>query len=878
MADGTVKIGTELDTAGFDAGLNQIKASASKGSDLIKGAFTALGVAIAGIATAIGTAGFKFNSQMENYQAGFTSLLGSAEKANQMVKELQTMAAKTPFELTDLAKASQTLLAFGVDAKSIIPTLQAIGDVSMGNKERFQALALAFGQVQAAGKLTGQDLLQMINAGFNPLQEISKKTGKSMEELRVEMGKGAISAQDVSDAFKSATVEGGRFNGAMEKQSKTLTGQFSTLKDNFSKLSGQIMTPLYNVIKNNLFPVASDLISKLSYGLDTGQWYGFDVVINNITKSLGLAATAFIGFKAGAIIQGVVQSFQFAQVQLALYTATANGATIAQGLLNGTLTISQGVVAMLTGQITLSTLATALWTKAQMALNASMMANPIPWAIALVATLATGLIFLSDALVKVSKSTSDSMTKAFDNFTATVINAKSRLDEFAGAFSAYDAKGAEIQTSIETVQAGITEITTLATEERRALTDSEIAKLDEYFLKLQTLEEQELKIMEAKRDAVATVTQSILDNLTLSAEEYKTKGAEMLATQQDIDNQTLTQIDKARMDEVAALNLKFGDQANISNQAYADQLKNINTNYDNQKQAVADGLAKQWEQYVAGYAKLIGVDEEYNRKVTVTLSDRYGNQTTMDASMEDEMSRHTKELDYINTTYANDNNRKNAEIEDENRLHNDNMGEIWKELTNGMDDTKKQQLTTLIAMVADASSKGAEVEGKYGDMTKGIVSKLDDLAPDTKKSMENAMQPLIDTIDNKKPTILQRITTLGMDILKALNKSLGNASPSKKTRKIFKNVMLGMMLGMGGEERKLFDKVDDIFSRLTAAMNLSGMGIESNLSTGNIYNRAYNTIPIAINGSYTSNVLVDGEVLATTVNTVDSRRQLQYGY
>lgn len=159
--DGKVVIGTELDKKGFETGLQSMGSSAERGMGIIKSTAAGVGLAIAAIGTAVGVAGFNFNSQMEQYKAGFSSLLGSADKANQMVSNLQQMAAKTPFELTDLAKASQTLLAFGADAETIMPTLKNIGDVSLGNKERFQALSLAFGQVQASGKLMGQDLLQI---------------------------------------------------------------------------------------------------------------------------------------------------------------------------------------------------------------------------------------------------------------------------------------------------------------------------------------------------------------------------------------------------------------------------------------------------------------------------------------------------------------------------------------------------------------------------------------------------------------------------------------------------------------------------------------------------------------------------------------------
>lgn len=160
-----VKLGLNKDN--FDNGINEAKGQSSGLTNYLKGAFQyAVGRGMFdllrdGIKGAWDTA-IGFNSEMEQSQASFTSLLGDAGKAKAMLGDLSNFAAKTPFELTDLTKASQTLLGFGIDAKSVMPDLQMLGDVSMGNKERFQGLALVYSQVQSQGKLMGQDLLQMI--------------------------------------------------------------------------------------------------------------------------------------------------------------------------------------------------------------------------------------------------------------------------------------------------------------------------------------------------------------------------------------------------------------------------------------------------------------------------------------------------------------------------------------------------------------------------------------------------------------------------------------------------------------------------------------------------------------------------------------------
>lgn len=319
--DGKIKIGIELDKTDLDKGLQLFETSAEKGFGIISSAAQGVALAIVGIGTAVGVAGITFNSQMEQYQAGFTTLLGSAEKATQLVGNLKQMASQTPFELTDLAKASQVLLGFGVSAESLIPTLKNIGDVSLGNKDNFQGLALAFAQVQASGKLMGQDLNQMINNGFNPLQEISRTTGKSMADLKDEMSNGAISAEMVAKAFQTATSEGGRFAGAMEAQSKTLAGQWSTLKDNFNELSGKILKPLSDFLTNTLLPKLNEIFTALSKKIDTTDWNNLLNIITLVGQVIVPVIASFISLKVAldivSLIKAVTLAFQLLNSTLA---------------------------------------------------------------------------------------------------------------------------------------------------------------------------------------------------------------------------------------------------------------------------------------------------------------------------------------------------------------------------------------------------------------------------------------------------------------------------------------------------------------------------------------------------------------------------------
>lgn len=168
-------------------------------------------------------------SEMESLQISFKTLAGE-QMGGELFEQIKEFELRTPMIMQDLAAGAQTMLAFNIPAQEVMEHLKAIGDISMGDSEKFKSLTLAFSQMSATGKLMGQDLLQMINAGFNPLQVISEQTGKSIGDLKDEMSKGAISTKMVQDAFHAAAAEGGQFNGMLEAQSKTLKGAISNLE------------------------------------------------------------------------------------------------------------------------------------------------------------------------------------------------------------------------------------------------------------------------------------------------------------------------------------------------------------------------------------------------------------------------------------------------------------------------------------------------------------------------------------------------------------------------------------------------------------------------------------------------------------------------
>lgn len=251
-------------------------------------------ILLGGILTGVVARAFiKAGAEMENYTTQFEVLLGSAGAAKDKIQELTEFSKKTPFQFKDLAEAEKLMLSFGLEANKTSKYLKVLGDISLGNKQRFQSLSLAFSQAQSAGKLMGQDLLQMINAGFNPLKEISKTTGESILQLKERMGSAAgISAKELSEAFENATKKGGQFHNGLQRMSSTVTGLSSTFQD---QLGAAMRDMMESGVWDNILLGMENLVSVMSKALESklfAKWgRQIGMVTDKIIELLGIEQT-----------------------------------------------------------------------------------------------------------------------------------------------------------------------------------------------------------------------------------------------------------------------------------------------------------------------------------------------------------------------------------------------------------------------------------------------------------------------------------------------------------------------------------------------------------------------------------------------------------
>ena len=289
MAKGnSVKIRIDGDASDLERKLKNIGNTAKAGLADVKAGVDMATAAIGKLAS-VAEKGIAYNATIEQLKTSFEVMTGSAEKAVDVVERLRVMGAETPFETADLAKTTQLLMQYGFNADEAIDRMKMLGDVAQGNTNAMNSIALGYAQMASAGKVSLVDLKQMISAGFNPLQEISERTGESMASLYDRISKGKMSVDEITQSMQAATSEGGKFFGGMEKQSKTLAGQLSTLKDNADQLLGSLTEGVSEGLRDQMLPFANNLVAELQEAFDTGGYQGLvDTATDMIPDLLGM--------------------------------------------------------------------------------------------------------------------------------------------------------------------------------------------------------------------------------------------------------------------------------------------------------------------------------------------------------------------------------------------------------------------------------------------------------------------------------------------------------------------------------------------------------------------------------------------------------------
>lgn len=303
--------------------------------------------------------GLDYNRSMESYLTNFKVMLGDEQLAAEKLEEIRRMAASTPFSLSDLTEGTQTLLQFGVAADDTTGVLKRLGDISLGNADKLQTLVRAYGKMSSAQKVTLENVNMMIDAGFNPLNQICDATGESMSALYKRISDGKVSFNELEATVAAATSEGGQFYNGMLEASQTFNGRLSTLKDNVAALTGELTSGLFSAL-GDIIVKANELVVSITE--DDSKMAALKETIGVLTAAVVAVTAAVLSYKATVAATTAITALQTAATtaMAAAHKAAAAGATGLQ--------------------------------VAQAALNTVLSANPIGLVVAALAALAAGLV------------------------------------------------------------------------------------------------------------------------------------------------------------------------------------------------------------------------------------------------------------------------------------------------------------------------------------------------------------------------------------------------------------------------------------------------------------------------------------------------------
>lgn len=312
----------------------ELKSKLNESTNLLKGFQTTIGGVLGGAALGIsiksmGDFAINASKKFEQAQISFSKMLQSEKDGQRLINDIQDLANATPMTSDSLANNARLLLNFNAVAKDeVIPTLKMLGDITGGDQARMDSLTLAFAQSASAGRLMGQDLLQMINAGFNPLQIMAEKTGKSIAQLKDDMSKGKISTDMVIQAFKDATEAGGKFYGMMEAQSQSKAGLEATKADSLEILARTITDKAMPALKE-LDKAEIDIIRDTTEAVKTiGAWTEVNnQTINAITNMALALTTAVLGFQG---VAAIVRTVSTAHIESVAAIRAAEAAQLAE--------------------------------------------------------------------------------------------------------------------------------------------------------------------------------------------------------------------------------------------------------------------------------------------------------------------------------------------------------------------------------------------------------------------------------------------------------------------------------------------------------------------------------------------------------------------
>ena len=706
---------------------------------------------ILGLATALSSVGIEAEMGGSAISKAMVKMQNAVEQGG---KKLDTVLKKTGMTLRELELMSAN------DSMGFKELSQSIGMTSTELKQLITAGTNLEDFAKVSGMTTEQFKKAWKEDAAGALSEFikglgdAKNKGESAITMLSEMG---LTEVRLRDSLLRAANAGTLFNDAINtgtqawKNNTALTNEankrYDTLKSKI-KIAINKLKDMAITLGNKLMPSIEKVIEGLGKWIDKFSTLS-DKQVNMIVK-IGLIVAAIgplvtiIG-KVTSVIGGTIKG-------IGTFTQAIG---VARGKITSTSEAVNGLAKVFT-----------------------VVTSPVGLACTAIGLAVAGIAIAVNESQKKTKEAFENMSEGVSDFYNGLKSAEGYLNSFNTTMFATNEEQQKLQTQMDEVQKGITDICKTASDERRGYTQEEITQLDEYFKKLRELKDREIQIQQQIAGAITQQAVTNAETFQGSLDEYKVQSQEWIATAQKQSEQTKQLIEQGTIEEVALLNQRYGEQATMQNGAYATEYNNIMA----QKQAKIDvaneEVAKISEAYANGYLERASQNDgfytklqEYNKKI------------------EEENNRHNDVIQNIEDGNFNKILGIKKSKESEAWKHYENQKKIWGEMYKNMSEEQAKELGVWLEQVAQTEMYGGKISDETQKMVNFIMDSYDNMPDDTKKVMKRTMEGMLNGMKDEEPSLFAKAKGIADGILNRLRKAFDIHSPSRKTRAIFKNVM-----------------------------------------------------------------------------------------
>lgn len=741
--------------------------------------------------------------------------------------------------MTDEQKNNYLVTLYGQEALSGMLALINEGEGSLG--ELTNAYKNCDGAAQKAAETMQDNLsgaleqlggsaetlgLAFYNSVADNLKNAAKTATESINNITDSFNNGGLNEaiQTAGDEFANLAIEAASHAPEMVDTAVDFIESFASgIASNKGRILGaagemaeSMASGLAELLPSKLQEPVEDAIDAVAESLSDGGLKKAGKTAEKTFDSL----IKVVGKLASTALPPLTKALDFAGENLDRLVVVAGSATAAYTAYNAT--------------IKATTVATNLATKAQKAFSVAMSASPTGLVIAGIAAATTGLALACATQVDASKELESANDKLGDSYgkigegitgyLSEVSKAGSIFDDFNDSIIVSSEVQGELSGKMDAVQSEITEIARTATEERRQLTETEIQRLQDLFTQMRQLTEQELAYQQAYQDAVKSSAETLASTHSGTAEEYATSAQKIINSAVQTRDAV---VEKAysQMIETNAINKQLvGTSEQYTQEWYNQQAQAAQQRY---QQAVTDANRESADTLniiQQGFAQRMDAANEYFANVEASNKRELEEQKRHNDELANAEAEKKRKMEELHQDSASAEYEYFVEVERINEEHKQRLAEIRSGLADSLTDAQAEQASAWLAMIAETSLYGGELDASSQAIVDSLIDNFDNLPKKQKEIFKNALQGAVDGFREDEPELLTQAQNTSDNFLNKIKEALGVHSPSREVKAIFAQVNPGAIEGLEEGKESLLEKGKSVVSDFLNAMGEESIG------------------------------------------------------